>query len=302
MLCSAPFFGRSRNPPQLPKDIRMSLKLGRLFGINLYIHWSFWLLPLWIILTQPTEPEAGALVLRLALLGPLFGFVVLHEYGHALMARSFGIATRDVTLYPIGGVARLERMSEKPWEEFWIAIAGPLVNLAIAIPLGLGLLLTALLVPGVLEGTLGWILVLLLVMNVMLFALNLLPAFPMDGGRVLRSLLAVPLGRLQATRVAVGISAVMAVLFSLAGVLILHNPWLIAIAAFVILAGQQELRVLQRREHQEANAEPEPDPNEAGTDWHGTPRTTVTVYLWDPRKHAWIPQGVNPAGAAGRFR
>ena len=106
----------------------MSLKIGRFFGINLFIHWSFWLLPLWVIFTHIREPDAGSVALHLALLGALFGCVVLHEYGHALTARLFGIATRDVTLYPIGGVARLERISERPAEEFCIAIAGPLVG------------------------------------------------------------------------------------------------------------------------------------------------------------------------------
>src|SRR6202035_39337 len=110
----------------------MSIKIGRFFGINLFIHWTFWLLPLWVVYTHAAEPNSGPLAFLLALLGALFGCVVLHEYGHALAARFFGIATRDVTLYPIGGVARLERMSEKPWEEFWIAVAGPAVNVVIA--------------------------------------------------------------------------------------------------------------------------------------------------------------------------
>src|SRR5258708_36641913 len=110
----------------------MSLKLGRFFGTNLLIHWTFWLLPLWIVVTHVQDPAAAPLALRLALLGALFSFVVLHEYGHALTARLFGIGTRDITLYPIGGVARLVRMSERPWGEFWIAIAGPLGNVDLA--------------------------------------------------------------------------------------------------------------------------------------------------------------------------
>src|ERR1043166_5453405 len=159
----------------------MSLKIGRFFGINLYLHWTFWLLPLWIILT----PSRGLpLPLELGVLAFMFGCVVLHEYGHALTARLFGIATRDVTLYPIGGVARLERMSEKPLEEFAIAIAGPLVNLAIAALLLIGTAAVSVLAPALLTGAPAEVIWLLVVLNLMLFAFNLLPAFPMAGGRI----------------------------------------------------------------------------------------------------------------------
>ena len=105
-----------------------SLKLGRLFGIPLYIHWTFWILPLLVILAH----GGSAPLFFLAVLFALFGCVVLHELGHAVAARAFGIRTRDITLYPIGGVARLERMSEKPGEELAIAVAGPAVNVVLA--------------------------------------------------------------------------------------------------------------------------------------------------------------------------
>ncbi len=270
----------------------MSLRIGRLFGINLYIHWTFWLLPLWLVFTHAHDPEAGSLGMRLTLLGALFGCVVLHEYGHALMARTFGIATRDITLYPIGGVARLERMSEKPWEEFWIAIAGPLVNVVIAAVLGLGLVGAALLRPVSLHGPAGEFFVFLLGMNVVLFVFNLLPAFPMDGGRVLRALLSIRLSRLPATRVAVYVSMGMAVLFCLIGVPLFGNPWLIFVGVFLILAGQQELRMLEQ-EQEGVDAATQPETREAG--WDSMPHSAVTVYLWDPRTRAWVPQGVIPA-------
>src|ERR1051325_4304116 len=151
----------------------MSLKLGRLFGINLFIHWSFWLLPLWVLFTADRGAGAEPLVFRLALLAALFGCVVLHEYGHALTARRFGIATRDVTLYPIGGVARLERMSEKPLEEFAIAIAGPLVNLAIAALLLIGTAAAGVLAPGLLAGVPVEVVWILVVLNLLLFGFNL---------------------------------------------------------------------------------------------------------------------------------
>jgi Peptidase family M50 len=126
-------------------------------------------------------------------------------------------------------------------------------------------------------------------MNVVLFLFNLLPAFPMDGGRVLRSILAIPLDRLTATRVAVFVSVGLAVLFGVAGVLFWHNPWLIFIGLFLIWAGHQELRMLALREEERLHDE------EPAASWNGLPRTTVIVYIWDPRTREWIPQGVIPA-------
>src|SRR5262245_59015999 len=110
-----------------------SWNLGKAFGINIYVHWSFVLLLGFVVLSGWNQAGIASAGYDAALVLSLFGCVVLHELGHALMARRFGIGTRDITLYPIGGIARLERMSERPWEEFWIAIAGPAVNVAIAI-------------------------------------------------------------------------------------------------------------------------------------------------------------------------
>src|SRR5262245_18366280 len=109
-----------------------SWKLGTAFGIGLYVHWSFLLLPAYVVFNA-WGASAGQLLFLLGLVLAVFGCVLLHELGHALMARQFGIGTRDITLYPIGGVARLERMSEKPWEEVCIALAGPAVNAVLAV-------------------------------------------------------------------------------------------------------------------------------------------------------------------------
>ena len=148
----------------------------------------------------------------------LFLCVVLHEYGHALVAKKFKVNTRDIILSPIGGVARLERLPEKPTQELIIALAGPAVNLILA------LLLTAVLImvgfewttvsnPGILTPGLTDYLVIGLYINVMLFGFNLVPAFPMDGGRVLRSLLAIKFGRSKATQIAGWVGRFIALLF-----------------------------------------------------------------------------------------
>src|SRR5438270_10946448 len=108
-----------------------SWRLGSLFGIGIYVHSTFWLLPLLVALTAQGSGPAAVLYL-LALLGAVFGCVVLHELGHALTARRYGIRTLDITLYPIGGVARLGRLPEHPREELWIALAGPAVNVVLA--------------------------------------------------------------------------------------------------------------------------------------------------------------------------
>jgi Zn-dependent protease len=175
--------------------------------------------------------------------------VVLHELGHALMAQRFGIPTRDITLYPIGGVARLERMSERPIEEFCIAVAGPVVNVGIAgmllaiLPL-LGLPLND--SAGLAAYLKGNYLFALAVTNIGLVVFNLVPAFPMDGGRVLRSILVPGLGRLRATEVAANIGAAFAMLLMFTGI---WNPMFFLVGGFVFLAGRHELWAVRRQEH-----------------------------------------------------
>ena len=235
----------------------MRLRIGSGFGIPIYLHWTFFLLPLWILWTRPEESPVG-LALVFTLLPLVFACVLLHEFGHALMARRFGIATQDVTLYPIGGVARLTKMSDKPVEELLIAVAGPAVNLVIAILLT-GLIVASAvidrgLVSGRLPGDLAFLrelVGLLLLGNAGLVLFNLLPAFPMDGGRVLRALLSAWLGHYQATQIAVAVGIGMAILMGVAGLTpLLHSPMLAVIAVFIFFAGQQELMAARFREHQ----------------------------------------------------
>src|SRR4051812_19749936 len=178
-----------------------SLRIGSVFGIGLYVHWSFLLLLLFVAYAGGLQSP----VMSFGLIFGLFGCVLLHELGHALMARKFGIGTRDITLLPIGGVARLERMSEHPGEEIAIAVAGPLVNVVIAAVLWVGLELVGL-SPWASAELLTYggslvdkLLVMLLSTNIMLVLFNMIPAFPMDGGRVFRAFLSIGFGRLRGT-------------------------------------------------------------------------------------------------------
>jgi Zn-dependent protease len=265
-----------------------SWKIGKAFGIDVYIHWSFWLLPAWVALLSAGF-GGSELALNLGVLAAAFGCVVLHELGHALTARRFGIPTRDITLYPIGGVASLERMSERPLHEFCIAVAGPLVNVVIAALLTCFLLTVTVVKPGAVLGSLGGLfLVRLLIVNVMMVLFNLLPAFPMDGGRVLRALLALRLGQLRATRIAAGIGVAMALLLGLAGAFLLHSPWLMAIGFFVYFAGQQELAAVEYREcRRRAEMPEEPLRPEVPPVFTMEPR--LTVYTWDDENGRWVP-------------
>ena len=226
---------------------RWSFKLAEPFGIGVYVHASFLLIVAWVALGQMGAGGGlGAVLGSVVFLLAIFACVVLHELGHALAARRYGIRTRDIILLPIGGVARLERMPEKPEQELVVAIAGPLVNVGIAAALGAWLTLTGAVVPGASVGlTGGAFLERLLVVNLGLVVFNLLPAFPMDGGRVLRALLAMRLGLLRATRIAGTVGKVMAGLFAVLG--LFFNPFLLLIALFIWTGATQETLVAEAR-------------------------------------------------------
>jgi Zn-dependent protease len=269
-----------------------SWKLGRVFGIDLFVHWTFLLLPFYVLLTSHGGGVFAA-GFKLLLVAAVFACVVLHEMGHALTARRFGIGTRDVTLYPIGGVARLERMSKKPSEELLIALAGPAVNVAIVAAL------SPLVVPAILGGVLHaatlsategplvlgmaflgcvWLL------NLVMVAFNLLPTFPMDGGRVLRALLAMKLGHLRATEIASAVGLVMAGLMGAVGIW-QHSPMLVVIAAFVSVAGHFELMASRRASRKPVFqavpvkvADPSAQAVEPG----------FSGFVWDQDHRAWV--------------
>ncbi len=224
--------------------MKWSWKIGRFAGIDVYLHTTFLLLIGWIALTSwLQENSLVAVVTGVGFILALFGSVVLHEYGHALTARRFGVKTRDITLYPIGGVAKLERIPEDPKQELWVAFAGPAVNLVIALLLFIWLLLTRTLEPlSSISITGGSFVERLLVTNLILVGFNLIPAFPMDGGRVLRALLALRLEYSTATQIAASVGQGLAFLFGFIG--LFSNPFLVFIALFVWIGAQGEARMV----------------------------------------------------------
>jgi stage IV sporulation protein FB len=216
-----------------------SLNIGTIAGTAIRVHITFLLFLGWIFAASYASGGADAAWYALIFMILLFACVVAHEFGHIFTARAFGVATPDVTLLPIGGVARLERIPEKPSEEFLVAIAGPLVNVAIAFAL-VGLA-GARLNTGDLAAVSSTSVPLidrLAVVNLFLALFNMIPAFPMDGGRVLRALLAARLGFVRATEIAAVIGQ--GVAFALGFIGLFYNPILIFIAIFVYLAASAE--------------------------------------------------------------
>ncbi len=225
-----------------------SFRLGRIAGIPLYVHWTFLILLAWLVYGHwaaghdlATTAEGVGFVLT------IFGCVVLHELGHALAARRYGVPTADITLLPIGGVARLQRIPEHPLEELVVAVAGPLVNVVIV----LILLTCGVRWPGPTPNNGHHFLVSasffpkLLSVNAFLVVFNLLPAFPMDGGRVLRALLALRLDYARATRIAASVGQLMAIGFGFLG--LTGNPMLLLIALFVWIGAEGEARMVAER-------------------------------------------------------
>jgi Zn-dependent protease/CBS domain-containing protein len=222
-------------------------KLGKFAGIDVYIHATFLLLIGWVGYSHWVEHQnLGEVLKGIGFILALFASVILHEYGHALTARKYGIKTRDITIYPIGGVARLERMPDKPIEELWVALMGPAVNVVIAGVLFSYLFLTSSLVPLTdLTVASGSFLERLMTVNLSLVLFNLIPAFPMDGGRVLRALLAMRMDYVKATQIAAAIGQGMALVFGFIG--LFSNPFLLFIAFFVWIGASQESSATQMK-------------------------------------------------------
>ncbi|MEQ1827858.1 MAG: site-2 protease family protein [Pirellula sp.] len=215
-----------------------TIYVGKLLGIKVYIHWTFWLLAIYVVLTNLNEGIAGA-ISAVGFVFAVFGCVFLHEMGHALAARSFRIPTLDITLLPIGGVARMGEFPRSPVAELVVALAGPLVNVVIAFGLLLGLSIQASFSRMSEEGIVALgPLEQLLIANVALAVFNMLPAFPMDGGRVLRSLLAMLMPYSQATQYAARIGQGMAVIMFVASFFFGLSLMLIAVMVFIVCTGE----------------------------------------------------------------
>ncbi|HEX9699322.1 MAG TPA: site-2 protease family protein [Acidobacteriota bacterium] len=227
--------------------MKWAWRVGSIVGIPIYIHSTFVLIILWVAWAHASQGAGLAATLSgIVFILALFGCVVLHELGHALTARRYGIGTRDITLLPIGGLARLERMPDDPRQEFWVALAGPAVNVVIAAGLYGVLVLQGRSEPDFqLTITGGPFIERIMVVNVILVAFNMLPAFPMDGGRVLRAILAMRMEYSRATQVAATVGQGMALLFALFG--LLYNPFLVFIALFVWIGATQESGMVQVR-------------------------------------------------------
>lgn len=222
-----------------------SWKLARIAGIDVRIHVTFVMLIGWIAMSHWNDGhDLGAVAEGVGYILVLFGCVVAHEFGHALTAAHYGIRTRDITLLPIGGLARLERMPDDPRQELWVALAGPAVNVVIAAALFAWLQATGTWEPlGAVTVATGSFIERVLLANVTLVAFNLLPAFPMDGGRALRALLARRMAYADATERAAAIGQGLAVVFGFIGLFL--NPMLLFIALFVWIGAGQEAGAVQ---------------------------------------------------------
>lgn len=228
--------------------MKYSLYLGNISGIKISVHWTFLILIFWIIFSNVRSGLTfNEIVWSVTFVLTIFVCVILHELGHALTAQRFKIKTKEISILPIGGVAQLESIPEKPKEELLVALAGPAVNIVIA----------AILYPFVTLGreigelgTLSRIgpenfLLALMSINLWLALFNLIPAFPMDGGRVLRALLAFRLSHAKATAIAASIGQILAMVFVFLG--FFYNPFLIFIGFFIFLGAQSEAAYAQSK-------------------------------------------------------
>ena len=224
-----------------------SFSIGRLFGSDIRVHGTFFLLLLWIGLAAYAEGGPTAALTSILFVLALFACVVAHEFGHVLTARRYGIHTPDITLLPIGGMARLEKMPDKPAQEILVALAGPAVNVGIwaLLTLTLGAQSGGALVD-ITELTPATFLTQLAAVNLFLAVFNLLPAFPMDGGRVLRALLQTRMSRPRATQTAARAGQIVAFLMAFAA-LTTGNMVLLLIAFFVFVAGNAESKDVSMR-------------------------------------------------------
>lgn len=240
-----------KNEPATQPSMRWSFKVAEVSGVGIYLHWTFLILIGWIAFSHWRATGDAAIAARgMLFVCSIFGCVVLHELGHVMAARRYGINTHDITMLPIGGVASLERMPEDPRQELVIAAAGPAVNVVIAAALFLLIQATG----GTAGGDMGLergqfvrnqFMANLMWVNIILVVFNLIPAFPMDGGRVLRALLATRLEYARATQIAASVGQGLAIVLGFIG--LFNNIFLLFIAVFVFLGAEAESQAVTLR-------------------------------------------------------
>jgi Zn-dependent protease len=289
------------------RPVRWSLRLGSVSGIDIRVHFTFALL----VLLSASElgdlhGSRGALFGALSVVC-LFGCVVLHELGHSLVAQRFGVGVREIVLLPIGGVARLLSEPKKPLHELLIALAGPLVNVIIALVLFLSLRVSPLELMDVAElrkralapPSVGGLLFVLLQGNVVLAVFNMIPALPMDGGRVLRASLSFFVGQVRATNVAAGLAQVLAVALAFYG--FQHQPLLVFIAILVFMgAGQERSTARTNVLLAELRAGEVCDPQAITFQPGDSVGAAVDQTLRSPQAHFLVAHGVEPMGTLSR--
>lgn len=226
--------------------MRWSFKMGKIFGIDFRIHVTFFLLLFFIYVSALKQYGTRTAIMAVLFICAIFGCVLIHEIGHSLIARRYGKEAKSITLLPIGGVATMEEMPEKPQQEIAMSIIGPLINLAIA-----GVLFlfvgqwSGIKVVNMYPDSMNSFLSGLISVNIILAVFNLIPAFPMDGGRVLRGLLALRMDFIQATSLAVSIGQGLALFFIFFG--LFFNLWIALIGVFIYIgAGSEKHEVMLR--------------------------------------------------------
>lgn len=297
----------TRAPPRrqaYASAVRWSLRLGRISGIDIRVHFTFALLV--VIGAQQlgqVHGERGALFGALSVIC-LFACVVLHELGHSLVAQRFGVGVREIVLLPIGGVARLLSEPKKPLHELLIALAGPLVNVVIAVGLFLVLRVSPLQLFDIADlqkspPTVHTLLLLLFHGNVALAVFNMVPALPMDGGRVLRALLSFVFGQVRATNITAGLAQVLAVAMAFYG--ISHSPLLVVIALLVFMGAEQERSTARTNALlSELQAGEVCDPQAITFAPGDTVGTVVDQSLRSSQAHFLVTYGTEPIGTLSR--